>query len=263
MDRRIQWIICSLLIVGLTGCCNCRRGLGLFGNINSARIASPGTGNIQSPQLAQVPYYNSGSTAGGQQNSAVPQSTNVQNGWRPAGGQPANASNPYSYNPTSFSVPAASPLNTIPAGNLVTATSTSTLRQANLPVQPNPPTRIAAPPSNTNGAPPQPLSGGGMPLTDATRIASQQSGNGPEAGIFNRTWEYIARPSTPQNFAPQYQAPPPTQQNYGNYVMATSSTMPQFSGPRFGQGSPANYSNYSGPVADGWRQRETFNGVPR
>ncbi len=84
-----------------------------------------------------------------------------------------------------------------------------------------------------------------------------------DAGIFNRTWEYIARPSTPQNFAPQYQAPPPTQQNYGNYVMATSSTIPQFSGPRFGQGSPANYSNYSGPVADGWRQRENFNGVPR
>ncbi len=272
MNQRFQWLTIALVVVIFGGCCNCRRGGGLFSNIGAARIAPPGTGVVRLPNVANVPepYYNA--------NASQQPQINAQPGWRPAGAvptQPTTQNIPRTTNPTSFNVPSQLASLTIPPNNLTTASNTTVLSQpgqlpaatANVSVQPS---RVqAAPqlvslPANAGG------NSGGMPLSDATLVSAP--GVIPQrptqaANTTNGTWEYIARPVAPQYQARQYQSPQYQMPQYPapapRGVIASSSTS-QFSRPRLSQ-YPANQSVVQQPLASGqgWRQRDNQNGLPR
>ena len=253
MDKRTSWLVLALIVACSTGCCRGNRGLGLglLGNVNSARIAPPGTGTLQIPQVANAPnnYYNPQNNG---LNPAAPRGNTL--GWRPAG-TPLSAVNP-TQQPfvqnrnlvsTSHRVAMAQPN----SANLQVVTGTSTLtRQPHRPVaQPQGPSRAQGP----SGVPltatrSQPILNG-MPVNDASRASAPRQ-------IINRnlmgtSLEYTARPQIRQ--VPYSQPMPNRQPNYNPYAYATAN--PQ-------GGLPPNGNAYQVPtqganqLSVGWRQRQ-------
>ena len=273
MNHRFFLLAMAGLLAGLTGCLGQNQcgtcpnhSPSLFGSVSGARIAPPATGTIQYPQqVANLPdqYYGRTPTVATPANN-VSTGVNTNQGWRPANPAPG-FTNPINYNPNAASSQNV-PANTIPANNLVVASSTSQLQpRATTPVQiPN----VAQTPvvASTSVS-------GGMPLNDATRVATapaQQTN--PNTGIFNRAWEYVARPTAPtQNYVPGQVNPNQyaNQQFYANGTIVAANSTGNFTGPRptsysYQNGSYPNgvnpnngyYGQQNGVVADGWRQRD-------
>ena len=245
MNHRFILLATVVLMTGIAGCTGptgTYNSSAMFGDVSGTRIAPPGTGTVQYPQqVANLPdpYYGN-------------RATQAQPGWRPAG--TPNTTSPVTYNPQLQNNQGA-PQNTIPSKNLVVSTNTSG-------IQPRTAAPSVTPPAGTASS----LVAGGMPLNDATRVATTPGSN---IGIFNRTWEYVARPSAPSYAASPYQYT--TQPVYANgATIASSSTTPGFAGPR-----PSSYANQNGypgyqygypgyqnvnpassSIAEGWHQRE-------
>jgi hypothetical protein len=251
MNHRLFVVIMISWATLLSGCTGtgAYNHQGLFSNADATRIAPPATGMVQYPQQQAAnlvdPYY-----------APSPATTA---GWRPAGSAvPSTAS--LTGTPSAADLQAGFNTSTAASNNLVVASSTSAMPTGGGTILASNP---AQPPVLETGS----LSGGALPVNDATRVATApvQTSN---TGILNRTWEYVARPN-----APMY--PPGSTIQQPVYatgsVAASPSTPPGYAAPRpssyaYPAGYPAQpgyqYPNTSGgnnAMAEGWQQRE----VPR
>ena len=254
MNQRLLLMLMAIAALSANGCMSQPNGP-LLGNINGARIASPGTGTIQYPRTANLPdpYYGNATLPPG-----VAPTINTSQGWRPAGTPPTTplAGSPA---PTSYNVPNLGPTAQIPQNNMSVASSTSLLQPGgNLQVAQST-TGILA--SNTGMASTMFPGSGSMPLNDATNLnGMNQPSQFASTGQPGQAWEYVVRPTTQPNYG--YNGV-----YNGGYPVAQS---PQpYNGPVVYNGPPQNYTNAApyqgnypygyqqGVIADGWRQRDT------
>jgi hypothetical protein len=249
MNQRLLLLLTAIAALSANGCMSQPNGP-LLGNINGTRIASPGTGTIQYPRMANLPdpYYGNATLPPG-----VSPTINTSQGWRPAG-TPASTPLTGSPAPTSFNVPNLGPTGQIPQNNMSVASSTSLLQPGgNLQVAQST-TGILT--NNTGVANTMIAGSGSMPLNDATNL------NGPNqpnqfagTGQPRQAMEYVVRPtSVPGNV-------------YNGGYPGMQSPQP-YNGPVVYNGVPQNYTNapyqgnypygyQQGVIADGWRQRDT------
>ncbi len=269
MNQRLCGLLTAGAVVAFSGCTGTQGGL--FSNVNGSRIAPPATGSIQYSRTATLPdpYYNSNNSTPGIQlppppPGGVPATVNTSQGWRPAG-MPPNASSPTTYN-----LPATTPVVQIPPNNMTVASSTSALGAgSNLQMAQASTGVLAGYEGSTATAA---TAAGGMRLNDATSL---QVGVPPpqvaNTGLLNRSWEYVVRPGTPQMAQAAWpNGPNPNQPNLtypGQYMVGPGNAVPppyNAPGPNYPNAPYANpYTYPQGIIADGWRQRDANGAIPR
>ena len=246
-----QLLIPAILaaVVTLCGCAGSSYSSQNMLSNSGTRIAPPGTGTVQYAQTqvanAPDPYY--GQTPG--MNATQPGLASWQSNG-PAYGTPNAGGYP---NANSFASPAGQAMGA--NSNLMVASSTTQVQSPAAPTSfastPTYPAPGASPPDIVYGT----ISGGALPLNDATTMAAIPP-PASNTGLYNRAAEYVAQPYAPANINPTY-APQPVYAN--GTIVASSSTAPTGYPPT----QPATYGAvYGAPAATGYGYPTVPNAYP-